>query len=67
MSKFMYSCAEAAKLSSQAMDAPLTPWERLLLRAHLAMCERCTNFTGQMHFLRRAARKLPEALEKDGA
>ena len=60
----MYSCAEAAKRSSQAMDAPLTPLERVLLRLHLVMCERCSNFTRQMEFLRRASRKLPEALDK---
>ena len=65
MSKLMHSCEEAAKLSSQAMDAPLTPSERLLLRLHLAMCARCTNFTRQMDFLRRASRKPPETFEKD--
>jgi len=65
MSKLMYSCEEAAKLSSRAMEEPLSPSERVLLRVHLAMCARCTNFTRQMDFLRQAARKLPEILEKD--
>jgi hypothetical protein len=65
MSKLMYSCEEAARLSSRAMEEPLSPTERVLLRLHLAMCERCTNFTRQMDFLRQAARKLPEILEED--
>jgi hypothetical protein len=66
MSKLMYSCEQAARLSSRAMEEPLTPLERVLLRLHLVMCERCSNFTRQMEFLRRASRKVPEMLEKDG-
>jgi hypothetical protein len=65
MTKLMYSCEEAARLSSRAMEEPLSPTERVLLRLHLAMCERCTNFTRQLAFLRQAARRLPEALDKD--
>lgn len=65
MSKLMYSCEEAARLSSRAMEEPLSPAERVLLRLHLAMCERCTNFTRQMAFLRQASRKFPEILEED--
>jgi len=65
MSRLMYSCEEAARLSSRAMEEPLSPTERVLLRLHLAMCERCTNFTRQMAFLRQAARKFPEILEED--
>lgn len=34
MSKLMYSCEQAAKLSSQAMEQPLTPSERVLLSMH---------------------------------
>ncbi len=65
MSKLMYSCEQAAKLSSRAMEQPLTPAERVLLGMHLMMCKRCTNFTHQIEFLRRASRKIPEVLEKD--
>ncbi len=65
MSKLMYSCEQAAKLSSQALEQPLTPAERVLLRLHLMMCKRCTNFAQQIEFLRRASRKIPEVLEKD--
>jgi hypothetical protein len=63
MSKLMYSCEQAAKLSSRAMEQPLSASERLLLRLHLTMCERRTNFARQIEFLRRASRKIPEVLE----
>ncbi len=65
MSKLMYSCEQASKLSSRAMEQPLTPSERMLLRLHLMMCDRCSNFSRQINFLRRASRKVPEVLEKD--
>ena len=65
MSKLMYSCEEASRLSSRAMEEPLTPTERVLLRMHLMMCNRCSNFSRQIDFLRRASGKLPEMLEKD--
>ncbi|HUX23876.1 MAG TPA: zf-HC2 domain-containing protein [Burkholderiales bacterium] len=65
MSKFMYSCEEASEISSRAMDAPLTLWERTLLRMHLLLCDRCSNFSRQIEFLRRASGKLPEILEKE--
>jgi len=61
----MYSCEQASKLSSRAMEQPLTPSERMLLRLHLMMCDRCSNFSRQINFLRRASRKVPEVLEKD--
>ena len=65
MSKLMYSCEEASRLSSRALEEPLTPTQRVLLRMHLLMCKRCGNFAGQFALLRRASRKLPEVLEKD--
>ncbi|MBK5105016.1 MAG: zf-HC2 domain-containing protein [Burkholderiales bacterium] len=65
MSKLMYSCEEAARLSSRAMEQPLAPTERILLRMHLMMCKGCTGFAQQIEFLRRASRKIPEVLEKD--
>ena len=37
-----------------------------LLSMHLMMCKRCSNFSRQIEFLRRASRKIPEVLEKDG-
>ena len=61
----MYSCEQAVRLSSRAMEQPLSSTERILLGMHLMICRGCTNFTQQIDFLRRASRKLPEALEQD--
>jgi hypothetical protein len=47
------------------MEEPLGRLDRSLLRLHLMMCRGCTNFSRQIEFLRRASRKVPEALEKD--
>lgn len=61
----MYSCEQASKLSSRAMDEPLGRVDRALLMLHLMMCKGCANFSRQINFLRRASRKIPEALEND--
>jgi predicted anti-sigma-YlaC factor YlaD len=65
MGKLMYSCEQASKLSSRALDEPLGRVDRALLRLHLMMCRGCTNFSRQIEFLRRASQRVPEALEKD--
>lgn len=51
-------CREAAKLSSQKMDRPLSFGERVSLRVHLAICDGCTNFQKQLDFLRAAVARL---------
>jgi hypothetical protein len=66
MSKLMYSCEEASRLSSRAMEQPLTTSQRMLHRLHLMMCTRCSSFARQIEFLRRASGKVPEMLEKEG-
>lgn len=65
MGRLMYSCEQAAKLSSRAMEEPLGALERIQLRLHLMMCSGCTNFSRQIEFLRRASQKVPAALERD--
>ena len=65
MGKLMYSCAEASRRSSRAMEQPLTASERVLLGLHLMVCKRCSSFARQIDFLRRASRELPEALDQD--
>lgn len=67
MGKLMYSCEQAAKLGSRAMEEPLGPVDRTMLRLHLMMCTNCTNFSRQIGFLRRASRKVPEAIDKGKA
>ena len=65
MRKLMYSCEQASKLSSQAMEEPLGRLDRTLLGFHLMMCRGCSNFARQIGFLRRASHKAPKVLEKE--
>ncbi|MFZ2155137.1 MAG: hypothetical protein WAV72_03300 [Bradyrhizobium sp.] len=65
MGKLMYSCEQASKLSSRAMEEPLGPLDRSLLRFPLMMCRGCANFSRQIEFLRRTSHEVPEAIEKD--
>ena len=64
MSKLMYSCEQAAKLSSMAMEQPLAPSERILLGMHLMMCKGCTGFAQQIEFLRRRRAKFQRCWKK---
>ena len=56
--KLKLTCKEAHRLVSEGMDRDLGLLERLRVRMHLAVCEACTNFNGQMVLLRQAARRL---------
>ena len=51
------SCKQASMLLSQAQDRRLGLVERLRLRAHLAICERCRRVSTQFEFLRKAVRQ----------
>jgi len=61
----MLTCKEVSRLVSQGLDRKLGFGERVALRLHLAICEGCANFSGQMQFLRRAARGLATAEDAD--
>lgn len=63
MGTLMYSCEQAAILSSRSMEEPLGPLDRTRLRFHLMMCVNCTNFARHIEFLRLASQKVPEVLE----
>lgn len=43
----MISCKKAADLLCQSLDRPLLRWERWQLRAHLWICQPCTDFERQ--------------------
>ena len=51
------SCKEASRLVSQQQDANMSPWQRLVLRLHLAVCDGCERLERQLRFLRTAMRK----------
>ena len=54
----MLSCKEATRLVSQGLDRKLPFGRRVALRAHLAICTGCTNFSQQLAFLRKAVERL---------
>ncbi|HEX8955065.1 MAG TPA: zf-HC2 domain-containing protein [Burkholderiaceae bacterium] len=56
--KFILTCKEAHRLVSEGLDRELGVFERLRIRAHLTLCDACTNFNGQMILLRQAMRNL---------
>ncbi len=51
------SCKDASRLVSRQEDAPLSAWQRLLLRLHLSVCTACTRFERQVRFLRQAMQR----------
>ena len=51
------SCKDASRLVSQREEAPLTAWQRLVLRLHLSVCAACSRFERQIAFLRTAMQR----------
>jgi hypothetical protein len=52
MWKSLASCADNARLISRQLDEPLPLRSRLLLLIHLAGCQSCRRYSGQVRFLR---------------
>ncbi len=59
------SCRQASEMVSQSLDRQLGLIERWRLYVHLRLCQACRNFSGQMGFLRKAARKHPLFSDRD--
>ncbi len=51
-------CAEASRLSSEALDRPPSRLDRLALRLHLIGCGSCRRFGRQVVALRRISARL---------
>jgi len=47
----MYSCKDASRMASDAMDRPLRPMEWINLRMHLLFCATCRRFVQNIHLL----------------
>jgi hypothetical protein len=58
-------CREFARLSSEALDRPLTLAERSALKIHLLSCLACRRYARQIGFLRDALEKLVTRLDQD--
>jgi predicted anti-sigma-YlaC factor YlaD len=52
------TCKEIHRLTSEGLDRELSLIERMRMRAHLLVCDACSNFTNQMQLIRRAMRRL---------
>ncbi len=50
-------CKDVTRLISQLQEREPTRWERFRLQAHLAACEYCSRFDGQMATLRETMRR----------
>ncbi len=57
----MIRCRRATRLLSERLDGPLPTGQRLLLAAHLMMCDRCRTADRQMDFLRTAIKAMEQA------
>ena len=51
------SCKDASRLVSQREEAPLSAWQRLVLRLHLSVCAACSRFERQIALLRTAMQR----------
>lgn len=52
----MLTCKQTSQLVSEGLDRKLRLRERIRLRLHLWMCQRCRRFERQLRFLRRVLR-----------
>jgi len=44
----VFSCREASRLASEALDHPLSLRQRMTLRMHTMMCSACTSYAAQI-------------------
>lgn len=52
------SCAEMSRLTSRALEQPLTLKMRMMLRLHFVICAWCRRYFEQINFLHNTAPKL---------
>src|SRR5271168_3301309 len=57
------SCQGFARLTSEALDRPLSPPEKWALQIHLLLCVGCRRYARQIGFLRAALRRLSHRLD----
>jgi hypothetical protein len=53
----LVSCKDVSRLLSREQEAPLTGWERIRMKSHLAVCGMCRAFERQLRFLQKAMRR----------
>ena len=60
----MRSCRDITALVSQGLDKKISLGERLAIGLHVMMCSSCRNFQSQSQFIRKAAQRYTEQLQK---
>jgi anti-sigma factor RsiW len=55
----MLSCKDVTRRASAYLDGDLGSWERLRLRAHLAICKGCRRYLDQLRTTVALLRRLP--------
>jgi anti-sigma factor RsiW len=58
-------CREFARLTSEALDRPLSRPEKCALQIHLLSCVACRRYARQVRFLRDALQRLSHRLDHD--
>jgi hypothetical protein len=61
----LFSCREASRLASTAIDRPLPFLRRVELRMHLAMCAACRAYRRQISAIDRVVRGRAARIEAD--
>ena len=59
MTRWMLNCQEYSQLVSEAMDRPLSLWDRVSMSMHRLICPPCNVIKKQIDGLRKACRHTP--------
>ena len=59
----MLSCEQTSEVLSRGLDQHLPFSQRIAVRIHLLMCRACAQYERQLHFIRRATRRLSQGME----
>ena len=62
----MYSCHQASRILSDALERRLTPIEWLNLRLHLTICGMCRSYAYNIRTLENVLVRLREQVDDDG-
>lgn len=62
----MLKCKQATELASHQLDRKLSLMQRINLRIHLLICNRCARFAQQIRLFGAAGHKLNQHLENHG-
>ena len=59
----MLTCKQASQFISASLDRPLTFSERLMLKLHLFICNKCRQFSQHLQTIRVAIKTMVDSIE----